>query len=238
MSNNNSNYVNPKTGTTVYDGPSELTKGNHYGMPPRTDAYLSTDDRGHVQGSAVGGSNNPDNIVPQASDLNRAGGAYYAMEQGEREALRNGSSIHSEKIAYVSNQPGGRPDAFMVNDTIQTSDGQTQSVHLSFSNLTNAEQEAMNAETAAQASDMLDSQPNPGDGLRASMSAEEYAALMEETDAALPNVADHYAVWDYEGPANTGVESTEVVAAEADADPGADVDPGDDGAGISSDDDD
>lgn len=177
-------------GTITYVGASEITKGNHNNMPSRTDAYLETDERGHIQASSLGGSNKPDNVVPQSADLNH--GAYYSMEQGERAALNNGAEIQSEKTAYISNQPSGRPDSFIVNDTVSYADGQTQNVHLSFSNLTNAEQNGMNMESTEKVSDMYDAFPNPGDSLREVIPADEYAQLMEETDSSLPNVSDLY----------------------------------------------
>lgn len=186
----NSNYVDQETGTITYRGGSEITKGDHSFMPHRTDAYLETDERGHVQASSLGGSNQPDNIVPQAADLNHGG--YYQMEMGERSVLKDDGQIESEKIAYVGNQPGDRPTAFMVNDIVTYADGQTQEVHLSFSNLTNAEQESMNAESSVAASDLYDVYPNPGDELRGSMTSDEYSVLMEETDASLPGVRDMY----------------------------------------------
>lgn len=221
------NHVNPRTGTIVYSGKSDIMRGDHMGMPPRTAAYGPTDERGHIQASSLGGSNSADNVVPQSRDLNH--GAYYQMEQGERAALRGGASIQSEKTAYAS-QPGGRPDAFMVNDTISFPGGQTQTVHLSFANLMNADQEALNAEASVQAADLYDAQPNPGDALRDSMSPVEYGALMEETDAALPSVQDHYAEWDWSGPVEadpeTGAEvepsGSEAAGAEAEADGGCD----------------
>lgn len=223
------NQVDSRTGTISYTGESVITKGSHAGMPPRTAAYGSTDERGHIQASSLGGSNRADNVVPQARDLNH--GAYYQMEQGERAALREGASIQSEKIAYTS-QPEGRPDAFMVNDTISFPDGQTQTVHLSFANLMNAEQEAMNTEISTQAADLYDAQPNPGDALRDSMSLVEYGALMEEMDAALPSVQDHYAEWDWSGPVDADLETG------ADAEPsgseaaGAEADGGCDGVSV------
>lgn len=176
------------------------------------------------------------------------------MENGERSALKDGGTIQSEKTAFVSNQPGNRPDAFMVNDTVTYADGQTQSVHLSFSNLTNAEQESMNAESSAKAGDMFDAQPNPGDTLRASMSTAEYSELMEETDAALPNISDVYQEhsetsfqaesnvdWDFDT-AMGDITDAEVSAADWDFeasadDPSAEVGGGDDGAEVSADDD-
>lgn len=257
MADNNHNFVDSATGTKAYNGPSTLTKGNHDHMPARDGSYLPTDERGHIQASSLGGSNKPENIAPQAKDLNH--GSYYNMEAAERDALRNGSTIDSEKIAFSSNQPGNRSDAFMVNDTITFADGQTHEVHLSFSNMQNSEQAAMNEEATTQASDMMDAFPNPGDGLRDSMSPEEYADLMEETDAVLPNIADHFAEWDYQGAPGSTAETDEPTAdwdgsasvdhnngdvgvASAD-DPGADTDGADpsrsdDGAGASADDED
>ncbi|MCD7749516.1 MAG: DNA/RNA non-specific endonuclease [Oscillospiraceae bacterium] len=190
MANDGSYSVDPRTGSKTFTGSSEITKGNHSGMPKRDSSYEKTDERGHIQMSALGGTNGRENIAPQSKDLNH--GAYLSMERGERAALKDGATIQSEKTAYVSNQPGQRPDAFMVNDTVTYPDGQTQNIHLSFSNLTNEEQESMNQASLEQASDLFDSQPNPGDGLRDSMSPEEYSALMEETDAELPTVSQEY----------------------------------------------
>ena len=257
MADNSYNTVDSVTGTQTFDGPSEITKGNHNNMPARTSAYLPTDERGHIQASSLGGSNSRDNIAPQARDLNH--GSWYNMENAERGALRSGSTIDTEKTAFVSNQPGGRPDAFMANTSISFPSGQTQEIHLSFSNMQNNEQLAINEEVMAQASDMMNASPNPGDGLRDSMSPEEYADLMEETDAALPNIADYYAEWDYQGVPSSAVETGEptadwdggvsatpnagdVGAVSAD-DPGidtagADLSGSDDGAGASADDED
>lgn len=114
------------------------------------------------------------------------------MEKGERQAINNGATIHSEKIAYVSNQPYGRADAFIVNDTISYNNENTQNIHLSFANLTNAEQEAMIAESYSKTYDMYDAMPNPGDNLRETMPYYEYTQIMEETDISLPNVSDMY----------------------------------------------
>lgn len=259
MEENSYNTVDPETGTKAFDGPSELTKGNHNNMPARDGSYLPTDERGHIQASSLGGSNKADNIAPQAKDLNH--GSWYNMEAAERDALspHNGCTIESEKTAFASNQPGNRPDAFTVNDSVTFPDGQTQTVTLSFANMQNSEQAAINEKINTQASDMLDEFPNPGDGLRDSMSPEEYAELMEETDAALPNIADYYAEWDYQGAPNSTAETGEPTAdwdggisAAPDAadvgavsadDPGADADGtdpsgSDDGAGASADDED
>ena len=54
MADSNFNTVDPATGSKTYNGPSVLTKGNHNNMPSRTDAYLPTDERGHIQASSLG----------------------------------------------------------------------------------------------------------------------------------------------------------------------------------------
>lgn len=177
-------------GTITYDGPSEIKKGNHNGMPRKTSAYLDTDERGHIQASSLSGSNKPNNVVPQSYDLNH--GSYYNMEKAERETLNHDASIYSEKIAFVSNQPGQRPDAFMINDTITYSDGNMQNIHLSFSNLMNVEQGEMNNEINTQTSDMYNAYLNPDDHLREEYSSVEYMQLMEETDSYLSNISDEY----------------------------------------------
>ena len=183
-----SNSVDSVTGTVTYNGASVITKGNHKGMPVRTEAYLSTDERGHIQASSLGGTNSRDNIVPQAKDLNH--GAYYSMEQGERNALNKGASIESEKIAYSSVQNGNRPDAFMINDTVAYADGSKQEIHHSFANMMNDEQENFNA-LLNEHSDMLNVE-NPNDSLREQMSTEEYAELMGKTDMETLNIRDMY----------------------------------------------
>lgn len=188
MANNGTNTVDPKTGTITFRGTSESVPGNHKGMPARTDAYEPTDERGHIQASSLKGSNSPDNVVPQSKDLNH--GAYYQMENAERTIAKNGGKVESEKTAFVSNQPGGRPDAFMVNDHVTHANGNVQVVHLSFANLTNAEQEGMNNTLQAH-TDMLNA-PNPGDSLRQSMTEQEYSELMEETEPHLSGIKEMY----------------------------------------------
>lgn len=210
--------IDSKTGTVRYDGPIEIRLGDHSNMPSRTYAYLPTDERGHVQASSLGGSNGRENIVPQSADLNH--GSYTFMEQAERMALKDGT-IHSEKIAFASNQPGQRPDAFIVNDQVTYADGTTQDVHLSFANLTNAEQDQMNAEAASLPAEDY---PNPGDGLRDSMSAEAYAELMEETDAQLPSISDEYAEADYSGVPTSAEAWDSDFSSDTDSSPSADCD--------------
>lgn len=199
--------VNPDTRTTTNSSDLEIVKGNHDHMPSRTNAYEPTDERGHNNASSLGGSNGKDNVFAQSKDLNH--GAYLQMENGEKYVLRAGGSIHSDKTAFVSNQPGGRPDSFMVNDHITYTNGTVQDVHHSFTNLSIAEQESLNA-SLQEHTDMLND-PNPGDTLRDHMSSNEYSHVMEETDASLPSVRDSYDgnwISNTHGAAETVSEST------------------------------
>ena len=191
----NYTVVDPNTGTVTSNGNLEITKGNHKGMPSRTSAYLPGDERGHIQASSLGGSNDPSNIVPQHHDVNRYG--WRGMERGETDALKNGASIDSTKIAYVDGKSGDRPSAFMVNDKVTYPDGHTENVHLSFSNESYADQ-AEEERIVASLGDEIYDAPNP-DAARESMSPEEYKALMEEADQVDFDIRDEYAPADYSG---------------------------------------
>ena len=213
MGNRNSIYstVDSKNGNISYEGPLEITKGDHSNMPPRTDAYLPEEkephtgmyDRGHINASSLSpySGNGTENVAPMHSDLNRRGGAYYSMEQGERAALQNGATIDSTKTAIVNANPGDKPEAFMVSDNVTYSDGHTESVHHSFTNASYTEHQAWNDQSVA-LPDTFDA-PNPGDTLSSSMSSGEYADLMENTDAELPGIAEDYAAADFSGTSNT-----------------------------------
>lgn len=190
MKKDNFEYtVDPTSGTVESHGYLELTKGDHTGMPKRTDAYPDLYERGHLNASSLGGTNGEVNIQPQAKDLNHH--AYYSMENGEREALKSGASIESHKVAHTTGGVGTAPDCYMVNDTVTYADGKSQTVHLSFANLNDAEQEAF-SQTLDQHTDLLDAAPNPGDVGREMYSPTEYAELMEECEASMGNVQDEY----------------------------------------------
>lgn len=210
----NAHYtVDARTGSVNYNGPSEITRGNHRGMPPRNDAYLPGDERGHLQASSLKGENTPVNVLPQNADVNHKG--YYAMEQGERNALRGDAQICSDKTAFVSNQPGRRPDAFVVNDAITYADGQKETIHMSFQNEAYTTQEAWNAQSAS-LPDTFDV-PDPGDGLSGSMTAGEYSSLMTETDQALPAISDEYAQADFSGTRSDALDADTGINADASA---------------------
>ena len=195
MNTNHHSFVDPNTGNVSWRGSLSIEKGDHSHMPSRTSAYLPGYERGHVTASSLGGSNTPDNIVPQHYDLNH--GAYYSMERGERSALQNGATIESSKTAVVNSQPGDMPAVFMVSDNVSYSDNHTESIHHSFTNASYAEQQAWNDQSAALPG-TFDGQ-NPENKLANSMSSVEYAELMENTDAELPGISEDYAEADFSG---------------------------------------
>ena len=192
MRNPNYSTVDQHTGDVTYKGPLESMKGNHNNMPARTEAYLPGDERGHVNASSLGGVNTKDNVVAQHHDVNHGG--WLAIEKGERTALKD-ADIYSEKTAVVNSQPGDRPTTFTVNDTVTYADGHTESIHHSFTNESYATQAEWNDMSAALPGTFDAS--NPGDGLRDSMDSEQYASLMEQTDAELPELDAEYAPADY-----------------------------------------
>lgn len=227
MKNSTYSSIDPKTSSVTYQGPLELTKGDHSHMPARSEAYLPGDERGHVNASSLGGGNGTDNVVPQHADVNHGG--YYSMEAGERAALKNGASIESTKTAIVHAGPSGRPEAFQVSDAVTYADGHTENIHLSFTNASYQDQATWNAQSAALPG-AFDA-GNPGDGLRGSISSEEYAALVEQTDAELPGIEADYAPAEFSGspaadaagPGGTP-ETAKAADADADADTGAETD--------------
>ena len=185
--------VNPENGNVTWNGPLSIEKGDHSNMPKMDlpDGF----ERGHVNASSLGGNNTRSNVVAQHADVNH--GAYYDMENAERSALKNGVAIDSTKVAIVDGKPGDVPNTFLVSDNLTFPDGHTESIHHSFTNASYAEQQAWN-DCSAALPGTFDA-PNPGDGLRANMSAADYASLMESTDAALPSVEDDYAAADFSG---------------------------------------
>ena len=121
-----------------------------------------------------------------------------AVERGETAALRSGASIDSVRTVVVNGPPDSKtPEAFLISDTVTYPDGHVESIHHSFANIGYAEQAEMEA-ISASLPDAIDA-PNPGDALRASLSPESYAELMEATDAELPSIADTYASADFSG---------------------------------------
>lgn len=199
MRNPSYSTIDPETGDYRWDGPLSLEKGNHDHMPARDDAYLPGDERGHLNGSAEGGSNEKANITPQSYDVNHHG--FAALEQGERDAMKSGATIDSEKVGFTNGNPFGRADTYMVNDSITYPDGHVENVNLSFTNLSYSEQQEMN-DLSASLPGTFDA-PNPG-SRPAGMSPQEYAALMEATDEELPGIHDEYAPTETANTSNPG----------------------------------
>lgn len=220
-------HIDPETGNVSYLGSLERNKGSHAHMPARTGAYLPADEKGHVNASSLGGVNDRSNVVAQNHDVNCY--SFGQVERGERAALKNGASIESKKTAIVNGLPGDRPQNFTISDTVTYADGHTEQIHHSFVNASYADQQAWN-DLAASLPDTFDA-PNPGDGLRDSMSVGEYAELMEETDAKLPGLAAEYAPADFSGlPAGGEVDARDWEGA-ASTDPDADPDAGPEAGG-------
>lgn len=187
--------IDSTNGNVSWKGPLSLEKSDHSGMPRRTDAYLPGYEKGHVNASSLAGDNSKANVVPQHKDLNHGG--YLSVERGERNALQNGADIYSEKTAIVDSQPGNIPSTFIVNDTVTYVDGHSENIYNSFTNESNASQVEWN-NMSSSLPDTFDA-PNPEDHLRDLMGVEEYADLMEETDAALFNLTADYAPSDFSG---------------------------------------
>ena len=210
MRNASYSSVNPENGDVTFKGSLETMKGDHTKMPPRTEAYLPGDERGHVNASSLGGINDTANVVAQNKDVNHRG--YRSAERGETKTLNNGASINSEKTAIVGGKVGDRPNTFLVNDSITYPDGHVETVHLSFTNESYATQDSLNEQSSALPGTY--EAPNPNDGLRDTMTPEEYTELMEETDPSLPNIADEYEPSDFSGlpdsVSNSGAKSDTV----------------------------
>lgn len=212
--------VDPTNGNLTWDGPLSRTPSNHVGMPAYTEAYLPGYERGHINASSLGGSNEHSNIAPQHHDLNHGG--YRSVEIGETKALNNQASIDSVKMAIVSSHPGDMPTTFTVNDTVTYADGHTESIYHSFTNESSAVQNEWN-NIAASLADTYDA-PNPGDALRDEMVVEEYADLMEQTDKEIMPLSAEYASADFSGVPSTvlGTDMFDAMSEDLSADSGVD----------------
>ena len=222
-------YIDPRNGNVKFNGPLEVTKSDHRSMPPRTEAYLPGDEKGHLCASSLSpfAVNSTVNVVPQnGADINH--GAWLQIENGERAALKAGASIHSEKIAYVDGQIGDRPHTFANNDHVTFPDGHNEIIYFSLPNEAYANQSAFNELSAAFPDTFGDTEPT--DVLRSENDIAQYAELMESSDLLLPNIADEYTAADYYGlpaaamagsaaeAANTAVEAEHTSAADISAD--------------------
>lgn len=179
------------SGTITGEG-NVPTQGVECGSRVTPEGMQPGDHRGHVISAQEGGPNKSYNMTAQDGKLNQ--GAYKTVENSEAALVKQGHTVHTSKTAYVSTQQGGRPDAYMINDTITSPDGKSQNVHLSFQNMSPEEQAEQNK--FLRENDFTNDYPNP-DPLRDSMTPEEYSSLMNETEQGLPSVKDEFALDNY-----------------------------------------
>lgn len=147
--------------------------------------------KGHLIAARENGAIIEENIFSQDAGLNQ--GRYKKMENAEMRLIQKDSAqVFTEKTAFISNHSKGlqRPDVYMINDTIFYPNGDMNTVHLSFANMSTSEQELLNEESALVAFDT--DIENPGDTLRERMTDEEYTELMELTDENLLNIDEEY----------------------------------------------
>lgn len=186
-------YVDNGYTFTVYDNGTKTAEGKVPTEGVRCKGRVTPefmeigDQRGHLIAAQEGGPNKGYNMTAQNGNLNQ--GQYKTVENTEVSLAKQGYDVNVSKTAFVSNQEGGRPDAYMINDTITSPDGKTQSVNLSFQNESRAVQEAQNQilENEVDIDDSLSIDP-----LRDSMNATEYSALMDETNSSLPSLKDSF----------------------------------------------
>ena len=200
-------YTVDDNGTVTAKGNVSENPASRSGMSGiHPDGYDSkTDDKGHLIAAREGGVAADYNVSAQDRGLNR--GAYKTVENAEVNLANKGCTVETEKTAFVSN-PGEKPSAYMVNDTITTPDGKAHTVHSSFANLSKEEQEAYNEAVAQMPMDEL---PNPN-AIPENMTTEEYNQIMEETDDKLGSVKDDYDIENSISVQPSNTENTDAVA--------------------------
>ena len=189
--------VKPTTGTTTAKGTLQNEKSTRNNTLQKNAGGVLREmgeEGGHLVATRLNGPAIPENHFAQVKSLNRS--QFKVIENAEHRLISNAehpASIQTERIAFMSHakrEDGVHPDAFMINDTITYPSGSEQKVHFSFANISNKDQEKLNQEldTKIEIEDIA----NPNDFLRESMSIEEYAELMEETDEGLPTLRDEF----------------------------------------------
>lgn len=188
------------------------------------DGMQTGDHRGHVIAAKEGGPNKGYNMTAQNGNLNQ--GQYKTVENTEVALAKQGYDVNISKTAFVSNQEGGRPDAYMISDTFISPDGKTQNINFSFQNESKAEQEAQNQilENEVDIDNSLNVNP-----LRDTMNAKEYSSLMEETNSSLPSLKDSFDMqntteisFEQASESQTSVDSSVSKSSGCDASTGAD----------------
>ena len=145
-------------------------------------------DKGHLIAAREGGPAKGYNIGAQNRTLNR--GEYKTVENAEVRLANQGNEVYASKTAYVS-VPGGKPDAYMINDTVMTADGKEHQVHISMQNESPAVQEAWNNESAEAFSQMSKEFDNPN-SVPEEMSESEYTELIGLSENELNSVKDDF----------------------------------------------
>lgn len=101
---------------THVEGQLQLGSGERNAYAQRTvggDDRLPTDDGGHLIARRFNSSGDIDNLLPQSSNINRAGGEWYMMEQDWANALNKNQTVNVDIRANFSNN-STRPDSFSV----------------------------------------------------------------------------------------------------------------------------
>ena len=98
------------------EGQLQLGTGKRNPYAQRTvggDDRLPTDDGGHLIATQFNGSGEIDNLLPQSSNINRAGGEWYAMERDWADALKNNMTVKVD-IEPIYSDNSMRPERYQV----------------------------------------------------------------------------------------------------------------------------
>lgn len=169
---------------------SEKAPRDHFNAEKNGLLMEAADQKGHLIPAKNGGMAAKGNMFAQHKDLNLS--TIKKVENAENRLLAQDAKIQTERIAFVSNQKKdgkAKPDNFMINDTIRYQNGKTEQVHLSFTNMSKKDQQAIDDEPLRIPPDL---EENSADALREQMNQKEYAKLMEATDKELPTLSDEF----------------------------------------------
>lgn len=184
-----------ETGTVTARGELQSQKAPRSHLDADKAGILMSDGTqlGHLAPARNNGPTTAENISAQHKDLNQS--TVKKVENAENRLMadkENPAKIQTERIAFAKNQRKDgkiQPDAYLFNDQITYADGKQDTVNLSFTNISNAQQEGLKAEMEAIP---VPEMPNPGDTLRERMDPKEYARLMENTDRELPDIRTEF----------------------------------------------
>ena len=169
--------VDPRTGDVTYSGSLSLEKSDHSHMPSRSGAYLPGDEKGHVNASSLGGRQHNFKRGPAARRSEPRRRPLRGGGRTGRTVQRRGDRLRG-KTAVVGGQPGDRPIAFTINDSVTLPRTATRSPSTTLSQTSPMPIRRPGTPSRRPCLTPL-TRPNPGDGLRGSMDADSYASLME-----------------------------------------------------------